>query len=276
MKGPLRESKSGKGPLTDAGAGGEANGESDEAAEALAVRREELAAALAEVEERIAAACAAAGRERGEVRLLGVTKTRPASDAALLTDLGLLNLAENRDQEAGPKAAEVAALRPDAKPRWHMVGRLQRNKARSVVRWADEVQSVDSVRLADALARAVAAAREAGERSGPLDVMVQVSLDGDVARGGTALDDVDALAAHITHTGELRLRGVMAVAPLGEDPGTAFARLALAAERVRAEHPEAAEVSAGMSHDLDQAIRHGSTCVRVGTALLGSRGLASP
>nr|WP_051124959.1 YggS family pyridoxal phosphate-dependent enzyme [Amycolatopsis benzoatilytica] len=231
---------------------------------------------MAEVEERIAAACAAAGRERGEVRLLGVTKTRPASDAALLTDLGLLNLAENRDQEAGPKAAEVAALRPDAKPRWHMVGRLQRNKARSVVRWADEVQSVDSVRLADALARAVAAAREAGERSGPLDVMVQVSLDGDVARGGTALDDVDALAAHITHTGELRLRGVMAVAPLGEDPGTAFARLALAAERVRAEHPEAAEVSAGMSHDLDQAIRHGSTCVRVGTALLGSRGLASP
>ncbi|MFB9926116.1 YggS family pyridoxal phosphate-dependent enzyme, partial [Amycolatopsis halotolerans] len=116
-------------------------------------RRAELAASLAAVEERIANACAAAGRSRDEVRLLGVTKTFPATDAALLTDLGLLNLAENRDQEAGPKAAEVAELRPDVAPRWHMVGRLQRNKARSVVRWAAEVQSVDSVRLADALAR---------------------------------------------------------------------------------------------------------------------------
>ncbi|WP_134728583.1 YggS family pyridoxal phosphate-dependent enzyme [Amycolatopsis nivea] len=239
-------------------------------------RRAELAAALAAVEERIANACAEAGRSRDEVRLLGVTKTFPASDAALLTDLGLLNLAENRDQEAGPKAAEVAQLRPDAAPRWHMVGRLQRNKARSVVRWAVEVQSVDSARLADALARAVAAAQEAGERTGPLDVLVQVSLDGDVARGGTPLEELDALADRIAHTGELRLRGVMAVAPLGEDPGTAFARLSHAAERVRARHPEAADVSAGMSHDLDQAIRHGSTCVRVGTALLGGRGLASP
>ncbi|WP_406634737.1 YggS family pyridoxal phosphate-dependent enzyme [Amycolatopsis sp. WGS_07] len=239
-------------------------------------RRAELAASLAAVEERIANACAAAGRSRDEVRLLGVTKTFPAADAALLTDLGLLNLAENRDQEAGQKAAEVAELRPDAAPRWHMVGRLQRNKARSVVRWAEEVQSVDSARLADALARAVAAAQEAGERTGPLDVLVQVSLDGDVARGGTPLDEVDALADRIAHTGELRLRGVMAVAPLGEDPGTAFARLAQAAERVRARYPEAADVSAGMSHDLDQAIRHGSTCVRVGTALLGGRGLASP
>ncbi|MER6878242.1 YggS family pyridoxal phosphate-dependent enzyme, partial [Amycolatopsis sp. NPDC000673] len=110
-------------------------------------RRAELAASLAAVEERIANACAAAGRSRDEVRLLGVTKTFPATDAALLTDLGLLNLAENRDQEAGPKAAEVAELRPDVAPRWHMVGRLQRNKARSVVRWAAEVQSVDSVRL---------------------------------------------------------------------------------------------------------------------------------
>ncbi|WP_245633767.1 YggS family pyridoxal phosphate-dependent enzyme [Amycolatopsis jejuensis] len=239
-------------------------------------RRKELAAAIAEVEERIAAACAAAGRARDEVRLIGITKTFPAADAALLTDLGLRNLGENRDQEAGPKAAEVAELRPDAAPRWHMVGRLQRNKARSVVRWADEVQSVDSARLADALGRAMAAARDAGERTEPLDVLIQVSLDGDTARGGTPLGEVRALADHITHVGELRLRGVMAVAPLGDDPGTAFARLAQAAESLRADYPEADVVSAGMSHDLDQAIRHGSTCVRVGTALLGRRGLASP
>ncbi|GAA3568260.1 YggS family pyridoxal phosphate-dependent enzyme [Amycolatopsis ultiminotia] len=240
------------------------------------VRRAELAASLAAVRDRIDAACAAAGRARAEVRLIGVTKTFPAADAALLTDLGLLDLAENRDQEAGPKSAEVAALRPVAAPRWHMVGRLQRNKARSVLRWATEVQSVDSPRLADALARAVSAARDEGERTGPLDVLIQVSLDDDPARGGTPIAEVPALGAHITHTGELRLRGVMAVAPLGEEPARAFERLARAAERVRADHPDAVEVSAGMSHDLEPAITYGSTCVRVGTALLGGRGLASP
>jgi PLP dependent protein len=236
----------------------------------------ELAASLKAVEERIAAACAAAGRARDEVRLLGVTKTFPAADAALLTDLGLTQLAENRDQEAGPKAAEVARLRPAAAPRWHMVGSLQRNKARSVVRWAAEVQSVDSARLADALGRAAGNAQEAGERAEPLDVLIQVSLDGDPARGGTPLGDLAALADHIAHVGELRLRGVMAVAPLGEDPDRAFARLVQASGRLREDHPNAVEVSAGMSHDLEQAITHGSTCVRVGTALLGGRGLASP
>jgi pyridoxal phosphate enzyme (YggS family) len=236
----------------------------------------ELTASLKAVEERIAAACAAAGRARDEVRLLGVTKTFPAADAALLTDLGLTQLAENRDQEAGPKAAEVARLRPDAAPRWHMVGSLQRNKARSVVRWAAEVQSVDSARLADALGRAVGNAQEAGERAEPLDVLIQVSLDGDPARGGTPLGDLAALADHIAHVGELRLRGVMAVAPLGEDPDRAFARLVQASGQLREDHPNAVEVSAGMSHDFEQAITHGSTCVRVGTALLGGRGLASP
>ncbi|WSE34360.1 YggS family pyridoxal phosphate-dependent enzyme [Amycolatopsis rhabdoformis] len=233
-------------------------------------RREELAASLAAMEDRIAAACAAAGRARDEVRLLGVTKTFPASDAALLVDLGLENLAENRDQEAGPKAEEVPGAR------WHMVGSLQRNKARSVVRWAAEVQSVDSARLADALGRATGSAREAGERADPLDVLIQVSLDGDPARGGTPISEVAALADHITHVGELRLRGVMAVAPREEEPGRAFALLAQVSEQLREDHPNAAEVSAGMSHDLEQAITHGSTCVRVGTALLGGRGLASP
>ncbi|MDT8914878.1 YggS family pyridoxal phosphate-dependent enzyme [Amycolatopsis sp. PS_44_ISF1] len=239
-------------------------------------RREEIAAALGAVEERIVAACTAAGRARDEVRLIGVTKTFPAADAALLTDLGLTRLAENRDQEAGPKADEVARLRPDASPRWHMVGRLQRNKARSVVRWAAEVQSVDSARLADALGRAAGHAREAGERTAPLDVLVQVSLDGDPARGGTPLAELAALADHIARVGELRLRGVMAVAPLGEDPERAFERLARAAGRLREDHPDAGEMSAGMSHDLEPAITHGSTSVRVGTALLGGRGLASP
>ncbi|WP_027930870.1 YggS family pyridoxal phosphate-dependent enzyme [Amycolatopsis thermoflava] len=239
-------------------------------------RREEIAKALAAVEARVADACAAAGRPRAEVRLLAVTKTFPATDAALLTDLGQTDLGENRDQEAGPKAAELRALRPDARPRWHMIGRLQRNKARSVVRWADEVQSVDSVRLADALAKALRNAREAGERSAPLDVLIQASLDDDPSRGGCPLPHLGELADHIATLDGLRLRGLMAVAPLGADPAPAFARLAAAAADLRRSHPDAVELSAGMSGDLEPAIAHGSTCVRVGTALLGARGLASP
>jgi pyridoxal phosphate enzyme (YggS family)/YfiH family protein len=239
-------------------------------------RRAGLALAARAVRERIDRACAAAGRNPDEVRLLAVTKTFPAEDAALLTDLGLTDLAENRDQEAAEKVREVARLRPGNRPRWHMVGRLQRNKARSVARWADEMQSLDSIRLADALAKAVGNALAEGERERPLDVLLQASIDDDTARGGCPLGDLDALAAAVARKSELRLRGLMAVAPLGTDPATAFARLAAAAQRLRRDHPDAVELSAGMSGDLEEAIAHGSTCVRVGTALLGDRGLASP
>ncbi|MBK1788386.1 YggS family pyridoxal phosphate-dependent enzyme [Prauserella cavernicola] len=240
-------------------------------------RRRELAENLTAVRERIDAACEAAGREPGDVRLLAVTKTFPAEDAALLTDLGLTELAENRDQEAAAKTRAVADLRPDAAVRWHMVGSLQRNKARSVAGWASVVQTVDSPRLADALAKAVPTALDAGEREGPLDVLVQVSLDDDPARGGCPLAEVPALTERIARSSDiLHLRGLMAVAPLGEEPARAFERLARAAEALRRDHPDATEISAGMSGDLDEAIAHGSTCVRVGTALLGGRGLASP
>ncbi|ASR37440.1 YggS family pyridoxal phosphate enzyme [Prauserella marina] len=242
-------------------------------------RRAELAEALAHVEARVAAACAAAGRARDEVRLLAVTKTFPASDAALLAELGMTDLAENKDQEAASKTREVAGLLSADRARalrWHMVGRLQRNKARSVARWADEVQSVDSERLATALATATRSALDVGDRERPLDVLVQVSLDADPGRGGCPVGDLPALAEIITQMGGLlHLRGLMAVAPLGVDPGRAFERLAVAAERLRADYPEADRLSAGMSGDLEQAVAHGSTCVRVGTALLGGRGLAS-
>jgi PLP dependent protein len=239
-------------------------------------RRDELAAALAAVRERIAVACAAAGRAPEEVELVAITKTFPATDAALLTDLGMLDLGENREQEAAAKVAELRELRPDAAVRWHMVGRLQRNKARSVARWAAEIQSVDSVRLAHALDRAAGAAREAGERTEPLDVLIQASIDGDPARGGCPLDALGELADEVAGSGELRLRGLMAVAPLGMDAGEAFATLAAAADRLRHDHPNATALSAGMTNDLEIAITHGSTCVRVGTALLGTRELASP
>jgi pyridoxal phosphate enzyme (YggS family) len=239
-------------------------------------RRAEIAAALADVRTRIATACRAAGRAEDAVRLIAVTKTFPAGDAAIITDLGVTDLGENREQEAGPKVAELRELRPDAVVRWHMLGRLQRNKARAVARWAAEIQSVDSDRLVDALQKAVGTAREAGERTAPLDVLVQVSIDGDPTRGGAPLDTLGPLADHVARSSELRLRGLMAVAPLTMGAEEAFERLARAVDRLREDHPGATEISAGMTGDLEVAVARGSTCVRVGTALLGARGLASP
>lgn len=241
-------------------------------------RRSQLRESLAAVQARIDDACAAAGRDPGEVRLLAVTKTFPAADVAALIDLGLRDFAENKDQEAGVKAAEVARLRPDADVRWHMVGRLQRNKARTVVRWADEVQSVDSARLADALGRAVAnrvERGERGERGGPLDVQVQVSMDADPARGGCPVEDVPDLVKYLVQMSELSVTGLMTVAPIGADQDAVFARLERLFHQVQRDFPGVVELSAGMSGDLERAVAHGSTCVRVGTALLGGRGLAS-
>lgn len=239
-------------------------------------RREELRSSLGQVRRRIDTAARSAGRDPGDVELLAVTKTFPARDAALLADLGVTEVAENREQEARDKVAEVASLRPDAELRWHMVGQLQRNKARAVVRWADVVESVDSGRLVEALARAATNALDAGERQRPLDVLIQLSLDDRPDRGGCAPADVPELAEKITLSRGLRLRGVMAVAPLDGEPGVSFATLSEIAERLRENAPEAVEVSAGMSHDLESAVAHGSTRVRVGTALLGGRRLTSP
>lgn len=233
-------------------------------------RRQELATALVAVRRRIAAACAAAGRAESTVALVAVTKTYPASDVALLADLGVADVGENRDQEAAPKAAAVIAA--GAAVRWHFVGQLQRNKCASVVAYADVVHSVDSVRLAEALARAAERHRDR-----PLDVLVQVSIDGDQARGGAVagIPDpdraVERVADALATAASLRLAGVMAVAPMGWAPEAAFTRLAEVAARLRADHPGATAVSAGMSGDLEAAIGHGATHVRVGSALLGRR-----
>ncbi|GID31735.1 YggS family pyridoxal phosphate-dependent enzyme [Paractinoplanes brasiliensis] len=228
-------------------------------------RRAELAAALREVNTRIERACAAAGRAASEVTLVAVTKTYPASDVVLLTGLGVTEVGENRDQEAAPKAEAVRAA--GASPRWHFIGQLQRNKARSVARYAGVVESVDSVRLAQALSRAAA------ERSEPLDVLVQVSIDGDTARGGAAGDDVWRVSDSVAAEDTLRLGGVMAVAPIDWEPDRAFAVLRGISERLVKAHPYATTISAGMSGDLEAAVRHGATHVRIGTSLLGMRNL---
>jgi pyridoxal phosphate enzyme (YggS family) len=234
-------------------------------------RREELARNLAAQRSRIAEACAAAGRDPAEVTLVAVTKTFPADDVLHHAALGVRDIGENRDQDAAPKAAAVAAA--GVRVRWHFIGQLQRNKCRSVAGYADLVHSIDSVRLVRAMAGAVERHRDR-----PLDVLVQISIDGDLARGGTvdggAEPDraTDAVVAEIIENPTtLRLRGVMAVAPMSWDPATAFARLADVSARIRADHPDATIVSAGMSADLEAAVAAGATHVRLGSAILGNR-----
>ena len=227
-------------------------------------RRSELAANLKEVRQRIHAACTAAGRDPGEVTLIAVTKTWPASDVRLLRELGVRDIGENRDAEAAPKAAACA----DLDIAWHFVGQLQTNKCRSVAQYAAVVHSVDRQRLVRALG---AAARREGRT---VTCLVQVNLDPDTygsGRGGVAPDGAVALGKAVAGEPGLRLGGVMAVAPLGSAPGAAFARLAECAGEVREAEPSATVISAGMSGDLEEAIEFGATHLRIGTALLGKR-----
>ena len=227
-------------------------------------RREELAARLAEVRQRIAKACETAGRDVSELTLIAVTKTRPASDVRLLSELGVTDIGENRDAEAAPKAAECAALGLDLT--WHFIGQLQTNKAASVVRYASVVHSVDRLRLIRALGKA---ARRAGR---VVECLVEVSLDGDPARGGAVAAEVPALAEALAAEEGLILGGVMAIAPLSMPPADAFARLLVSAAAVREVRPAATVISAGMSGDLEAAVEAGATHLRIGTALLGDRG----
>ncbi|MFD0342905.1 YggS family pyridoxal phosphate-dependent enzyme [Streptomyces sp. NPDC127117] len=232
-------------------------------------RKAQLAENLARVEERIVSACAAAGRERDEVTLIVVTKTYPASDVRILHELGVRHVAENRDQDAAPKAAECA----DLSLTWHFVGQLQTNKVRSVASYADVVQSVDRARLVTALS--AAAEREGRE----LGCLIQVALDAESGergdRGGVAPDGIEELAAAVESAPGLRLGGLMTVAPLaGPYAGrqrAAFDRLMEFSSRLRGNHPAANMVSAGMSADLEDAVAAGATHVRVGTAVLGVR-----
>ncbi|MEU8291433.1 YggS family pyridoxal phosphate-dependent enzyme [Streptomyces pseudogriseolus] len=232
-------------------------------------RKDELAANLARVEERITAACDAAGRGRDEVTLIVVTKTWPASDVRALAELGVRHVAENRDQDAAPKAAACA----DLPLVWHFVGQLQTNKVRSVVGYADVVQSVDRARLVSALSKeAVRAGREVGCL---IQVAFDAGADGRGERGGVAPSGVAELAGLVAGAEGLRLDGLMTVAPLtGEYAGrqqAAFERLMDLSTDLRRTYPAANMVSAGMSADLEQAVAAGATHVRVGSAVLGVR-----
>ena len=245
----------------------------------LTDRTNELANALAALRVRLSHAAEIACRKVEEIELLPVTKFFPATDVAILQSLGCGSFAESRDQEAREKARQLAEMATGADVHWHMVGRIQRNKARSIARWADTVHSVSSARVADALGRAADEACGEGVRRAPLDVYVQISLDGDVARGGVdveAPDEVDALCARVHGAAGLRLVGLMGIPPLGVDPEDAFIRLNTERNRVQEQYEQRLGLSAGMTGDLEAAVKHGSTCVRVGTALMGARPLTSP
>ena len=246
----------------------------------VATSRElELTAALTAVRARLARAGEAAGRNVAEIELLPVTKFFPASDVFILRRLGCEAFGEAREQEGSNKAEEVGRMSGAQPIRWHMVGQIQRNKVRSIAGWAYAVHSVDSTRVIDALDRAAGQAQAEGRRTDTLRIYVQLSLDGDEQRGGVDLarpDLVDEMCAAVQAADGLEFVGLMAIPPLGSDADDAFARLARERARVQRGYPQPLELSAGMSADLEIAVKHGSSCVRVGTALMGPRPLTSP
>lgn len=239
----------------------------------------ELAEALQALRVRVDAAAKAAGRAPTEIEILPVTKFFPASDVVELHRLGCSAFGESRVQEASDKSAEVLNELPNSSIDWHMIGRLQRNKVRAMVAWAHTVHAVDGLPLVAALDRAVLQAVESGVRPAPLNVYVQLSLDGDPARGGVDLDApaaVDAVCDAVDAADGLEFVGLMGIPPLGADAAGCFARLAEERDRVQVGRSRRLGLSAGMSSDLELAVEHGSTCVRVGTALMGQRPLTSP
>ncbi|MBM7830767.1 pyridoxal phosphate enzyme (YggS family) [Agromyces cerinus] len=219
-----------------------------------------LAGRLAEVTGRVSDAARDAGRDPAEITTIVVTKFHPASLVEQLAELGVRDVGENRHQEAQAKAAELAAL----DLRWHFVGQLQSKKARQVRAYASAIHSVDRPALVDAL--------RSDEAS--VDCFVQVNLTEDAGRGGVAPVDLEALVTQVLETPGLRLRGLMAVAPLGEPARPAFARVRAMSERVQKLDPTAHDLSMGMSHDFRDAIMEGATHLRIGTAITGNRPVA--
>lgn len=235
-------------------------------------RSDDLAARLAHTRQRLDAALAAAGRT-DEVELVVVTKFHPVADVIRLANLGVRDVGENRVQEAAAKVADLAAADGDLAStiRWNMVGNIQSNKAGAVAGWADRVHSVHSVKVANGLDRGRARLADERDGPGPLPVLLQLSLDGDTTRGGVTREDLPALADHVAGLEHLSLSGLMVVPPLEGEVAAHFADAAEVVAGLRRAHPDAVEFSAGMSGDMEAAIAAGSTCVRVGTAILGPR-----
>ncbi len=216
-----------------------------------------LATRLALVRSEIADAAGLAGRSVDDITTIVVTKFHPAALVRELANLGVADFGENRNQDAAPKAVELAGLGLT----WHFIGQLQTNKVRAVLDYARVVHSVDRESLVAAI-----------EATGiPIDAFLQLNLTEDPGRGGVAPDDLERLAVRVLGAPNIRLRGLMAVAPLGEEPRRAFERVRLASEVLRAQAPDATALSMGMSGDFPAAILEGATHLRIGTAITGNR-----
>ena len=217
-------------------------------------RQAEIARNLQEVKERIIGAAKSVNRDPNEIELIVVTKTFPISDIEILRELGETNFGENRDQEAGPKAEIISAT-------WHFQGQIQSNKIKSICQWADVIHSISSEKEILKFAQS--------ERKH--QVFLQVSLDGQVGRGGANPADLAQLADLVNESNNLELLGLMAVAPLGVEPMKAFADLAQINQGFASQFPNSKFLSAGMSGDFEAAIKYGATHIRVGSSILGSR-----
>jgi len=217
-------------------------------------RKAEISRNLQEVKERINGAAKSVNRDPNEIQLIVVTKTFPISDIEILRDLGVSNFGENRDQEAGPKAQTIPAI-------WHFQGQIQSNKIKSICEWADVIHSISSEK--EILKFAQSARKH--------QVFLQVSLDGQVGRGGASPADLAQLADLVNESNNLDLMGLMAVAPLGVEPDKAFTDLAQINQGFAGQFPNSKFLSAGMSGDFEAAIKNGATHIRVGSSILGSR-----
>jgi len=213
---------------------------------------------------RIAKACADAGRDPGTVRILPVTKTHPLGAVIYAARAGLMTVGENRVQEAIPK---IEAARGKG-IHWELIGHLQSNKAKIAAQSFDRIQSVDSAKLLDLLDRT------AGEAGRKLPVLLQVNTGADPAKFGTSSDDAARLLEHAAGKVNLRIDGLMTIAPLSDDLAVArrtFAALREIRDRLAMPGRPLEELSMGMTGDLAEAIAEGSTMIRVGTALFGGR-----
>ena len=216
-----------------------------------------LSERLARVRAEVANAASEAGRDPAGITTIVVTKFHPAELVRELAGLGVADVGENRQQDAGPKAAALT----DLALTWHFIGQLQSNKVRAVLEYATVIHSIDRGSLVSAI--------EATHL--PVDVFIQLNLTDDPGRGGVAPPELTPLAERVLAAQNIRLRGVMAVAPLGDDPRAAFERVRAASDRLRLLAPDADSLSMGMSGDFREAILEGATHLRIGTAITGNR-----
>lgn len=210
---------------------------------------------LHDVRERISKAATHSGREVSELTLIAVTKNFPVSDIEILMKLGISNFGENRDSEAVSKAAAV-------KGTWHFQGQIQSNKLKSICSWSQVIHSLDDLRHFKMIEKYA---------THPLQIFLQVNLDGAKNRGGAEIQELFALAQAIEDNSHHNLAGLMAVAPLGGNPNLAFSRLRQMHSDFIRDFPGATSLSAGMSGDFEEAISHGATHLRIGSQILGSR-----